>query len=192
MWYRQQKFCAAILRRTLLRPVLYSTEFLQQQKQVRIYFMTPDENFEQLHLELPPPTHPRGLYKTLVVQGNTCYLAGHGPLKPDNSYMRGKVGLDLSLEEGKEAAHQTALAIIATIKSKLGSLNKIKSVIKITGLVNCVPDFRNHPTVMDGCSELFAKIWGDENGLGVRSTVGISSVPFNVAVEIEAVFELYD
>jgi enamine deaminase RidA (YjgF/YER057c/UK114 family) len=94
------------------------------------------------------------------------------------------------MEEGKLAARQVGLAMLATIKANLGSLDKVKRVIKVLGMVNCTEDFRKHPYIINGCSELFASIWGQENGIGVRSAVGFGSLPDNIPVEIEALFEL--
>jgi len=95
------------------------------------------------------------------------------------------------MEEGKQAAHQVGLAILATLKANLGTLNKIKRVVKVLGMVNAVPEFERHPFVINGCSELFAQVWGEENGIGVRSAVGMGSLPDNIPVEIEAMFELH-
>jgi enamine deaminase RidA (YjgF/YER057c/UK114 family) len=108
----------------------------------------------------------------------------------DGSFITGKVGLDIDQEKGKLAALQTGLTMFSTIKSQLGSLDKIKRVIKILGMVNCIPEFEKHPYVINGCSELFAKVWGDDNGIGARSAVGMGSLPNNIAVEIEVIFEL--
>jgi enamine deaminase RidA (YjgF/YER057c/UK114 family) len=96
----------------------------------------------------------------------------------------------MDMEQGKLAARQVGLAILSTIKTNLGSLNKVKRVIKVLGMVNCTPDFEKHPYVINGCSELFAQVWGTENGIGVRSAVGFGSLPDNIPVEIEAMFEL--
>jgi enamine deaminase RidA (YjgF/YER057c/UK114 family) len=104
----------------------------------------------------------------------------------------GRIGVDLDIEEGKLAARQVGLAILATLKAQLGSLNRIKRVIKVLGMVNATDDFLRHPYVINGCSELFAQVWGEENGIGVRSAVGMGSLPDNIPVEIEAVFELND
>jgi enamine deaminase RidA (YjgF/YER057c/UK114 family) len=104
--------------------------------------------------------------------------------------LKGKVGLDIHAEEAKHAAQQVGLAILATLKHGLGSLNKVKRVIKVLGMVNAVPDYENHPHIINGCSELFAKVWGEDKGIGVRSAVGMGSLPQNIAVEIEALFEL--
>ena len=131
-----------------------------------------------------------GIYKPLVVAGSFVYVSGHGPLKPDKSLITGRVGADLTLDQGKAAARQVGLAILATIRSELGSLDRVKRVIKILGMVNSTPDFLEHPKVINGCSELFAEIWGSDHGVGARSAVGMGSLPGNIAVEIEAIFEL--
>jgi enamine deaminase RidA (YjgF/YER057c/UK114 family) len=108
----------------------------------------------------------------------------------DGSLITGVVGKDLSLEEGKAAARQTGLALLATLHKRLGGLDKVKRVIKVLGMVNTAADFYDHPKVINGCSELFAEIWGMENGVGARSAVGMGPLPGNIAVEIEAIFEL--
>ena len=131
-----------------------------------------------------------GVYKPLVVAGSFVYVSGHGPLKPDQSLITGRVGAGLTLDQGKAAARQVGLAILATIRSELGSLDRVKRVIKILGMVNSTPDFLEHPKVINGCSELFAEIWGSDHGVGARSAVGMGSLPGNIAVEIEAIFEL--
>ncbi len=153
-------------------------------------YMTPDERFSKLGLELPPAPKAMAVYKPFLIDGNHCYVSGHGPNLPDGGHIKGKVGQDLHAEEAKNAAQQTGLAILSTLKHGLGSLNKVKRVIKILGMVNAVPDYENHPYVINGCSELFAKVWGEDKGIGVRSAVGMGSLPNNIAVEIEALFEL--
>ena len=152
--------------------------------------MTPDERFENLNIELPPAPTPLGVYKPLLIVGNFVYVSGYGPLLPDKTLMKGRVGDTMNEEEGKLAAKQVSLAILATIKAGLGSLNNIKRVIKVLGMVACPQDFEKHPYVINGCSELFAQVWGDDNGVGVRSAVGMGSLPGNIPVEIEAMFEL--
>jgi len=152
--------------------------------------MTPDERFEQLNLELPPAPTPLGVYKPFLVVGNLAYVSGHGPLLPDKTLITGRVGDTINIDDGKLAAQQVGLAILATLKKNLGSLNHIKRVIKVLGMVASTPDFEKHPYVINGCSELFAKVWGDDNGVGVRSAVGMGSLPGNIPVEIEAIFEL--
>jgi len=152
--------------------------------------MTAEENFRKLNLELPPAPTPVGVYKPLVIDGLHCYVSGHGPLLPDRTLMRGRVGDQISPEEGKLAARQVGLAILATLRANLGSLDRVKRVIKVLGMVNAHPDFEKHPQVINGCSELFAAVWGNDNGIGVRSAVGMGTLPDNIPVEIEALFEL--
>ena len=144
----------------------------------------------QLNLELPPAPKPVAVYKPLVIVGNLAYVSGHGPVKPDKTMMVGRVGADLDLQAGKLAARQVGLTILATLRSELGSLNRVKRMIKVLGMVNCTPDFRDHPAVINGCSELFADVFGKENGIGSRSAVGMGSLPGNIPVEIEAIFEI--
>ena len=151
---------------------------------------TPDENFAALGLNLPPAPKPLGVYKPWLIDGNHLFVSGHGTVKDDGTLIIGRIGLDLSPEEGKLAARQVGLAILSTIKTNLGSLNKVKRVIKVLGMVNCTSDFEKHPFIINGCSELFAKVWGEDNGIGVRSAVGMGSLPDNIPVEIEALFEL--
>jgi enamine deaminase RidA (YjgF/YER057c/UK114 family) len=152
--------------------------------------MSADERFAQLNLSLPPAPTPMGVYKPFLIVGNFVYVSGHGTVKEDKSLIIGRIGKDLNMDEGKLAARQVGLAILATLKQNLGSLNRIKRVIKVLGMVNCTPDFERHPYVINGCSELFAKVWGEDNGVGVRSAVGMGSLPDNIPVEIEVMFEL--
>ena len=152
--------------------------------------MTPDENFDRLNLELPPAPKPLGVYKPFLIVGNLVYVSGHGTVQSDGTLIIGKVGTDLDPDQAKRAAQQVGLAILSTLKKNLGSFNKIKRVIKVLGMVNAIPEFEKHPFVINGCSELFASVWGNENGVGVRSAVGMGSLPDNIPVEIEAVFEL--
>lgn len=151
---------------------------------------TPDENFKKLGLNLPPAPTPKGVYKPFLIVGNFAYVSGHGTTKDDGSLIIGRIGKDMTPEEGKVAARQVGLAILSTLKQNLGTLNKVKRVIKVLGMVNCVSDFERHPFIINGCSELFAAVWGEENGIGVRSAVGMGSLPDNIPVEIEAMFEL--
>ena len=152
--------------------------------------MTPDEKFAALQLALPPAPKPIGVYKPCLISGNLCYVSGHGPVKIDGTLILGRIGEAITMEEGKLAAQQVGLAILATLIHHLGSLNKIKRVVKVLGMVNSTPSFERHPYVINGCSELFAKVWGDDLGVGVRSAVGMGSLPDSISVEIEALFEL--
>ena len=152
--------------------------------------MTPEAQILSLGLTLPPPPPRGGVYKPVVIVGNVAYVSGHGPYRGPDDYICGRVGADMSLEEGKEAARQVGLAMLATLKSELGSLDRVKRVVKLLGMVNSTADFKDHPKVINGCSELFGQVWGDENGIGARSAVGMGSLPGNIAVEIEGIFEI--
>jgi enamine deaminase RidA (YjgF/YER057c/UK114 family) len=152
--------------------------------------MTPQERFNQLNLTLPQPPAPKGVYKPLLVVDKMVYVSGHGPVKQDGTLIIGKAGQEMDKEEAKLAARQVGLTILATIVKNLGSLDKIKRVIKVLGMVNATPHFEPHPYVINGCSELFVEVWGPDLGIGVRSAVGMGSLPENITVEIEAIFEL--
>ena len=151
---------------------------------------SPQANFENTQLTLPEPPKPLGVYKPFLIVGNLVYVSGHGPLQNDGTLIRGTVGNELDQEQGKMAAQQVGLAIVATLKHNLGTLDKIKRVIKVLGMVNCTKEFEKHPYIINGCSELFRTIWGEDFGVGVRSAVGMGSLPDNIPVEIEAIFEL--
>lgn len=153
--------------------------------------MNPESRIVELKLELPPAPKPGGVYKPVVVIGNLAYVSGHGPLKPDGTTIKGRVGSDLTLEEGKAAARQVGLAILATVRQELGSLNRIKRLIKTLGMVNSAPEFYQHPAVINGYSELMAEVFGADSGIGARSAVGMGPLPGNIAVEVEAIFELH-
>lgn len=153
--------------------------------------LNPQEKFESLGLSLPPAPQPLGIYKPYLVDGKYLYLSGHGPVQDDKSLIVGRIGEDMDIEAGKLAARQVGLTMLSTIVTNFGSLSKVKRVIKVLGMVNCTSDFLKHPYVINGCSELFAEVWGQENGIGVRSAVGFGSLPDNIPVEVEALFELY-
>jgi enamine deaminase RidA (YjgF/YER057c/UK114 family) len=152
---------------------------------------TADQNFAATGLNLPPAPKPMGVYKPCLIDGKYLYVSGHGTVQDNGTLIVGRIGDSMNPEDGKLAARQVGLAILATIKANLGSFNKVKRVIKVLGMVNCTPDFEKHPFIINGCSELFAKVWGDDNGVGVRSAVGMGSLPGNIPVEIEALFELF-
>ena len=149
-----------------------------------------EKKLDELKLKLPVLPTSKGIYKRCVVVGNLVYVSGHISVNQDGSPITGKLGKDLNEEEGKMAARQCGLAILTSLKEQFGSLDKIKRVIKILGMVNATPEYEKHPIVINGCSELYVDLWGEDNGKGVRSAVGMGSLPNNVAVEIEAVFEL--
>ncbi len=152
--------------------------------------MSAEARIQELGLELPPPPKPGGIYKPVVVVGNMAYVSGHGPLKSDGTMITGRVGVDTDLEGGYAAARQTGLAILATLRSQLGSLDRIKRVIKTLGMVNASADFGQHPQVINGFSELMRDVFGEENGVGARSAVGMGSLPGNITTEVEVILEL--
>lgn len=152
--------------------------------------MSAESRIVELKLELPTAPVPVAVYKSLVIAGSMAYVSGHGPLRVDGTMITGRVGDELTLDEGKVAARQVGLAIIATLRKHLGSLDHVKRVIKLLGMVNSATDFYDHPKVINGCSELFAEVWGKDAGVGARSAVGMGPLPGNIAVEIEAIFEI--
>src|SRR5262249_17982717 len=143
-----------------------------------------------LHLTLPNPPKAMAKYKPALLVGKMLYVSGHVPLKPDNTMIHGRVGADLNLEQGKEAARTVGLAVLSSVRTTLGSLDKVKRLIKPFGMVNCTAEFKDHPQVINGFSELMAQVFGDDAGVGARSAVGVASLPANVAVEVEAIFEV--
>jgi enamine deaminase RidA (YjgF/YER057c/UK114 family) len=153
-------------------------------------FMSAESQLTSLQITLPPAPPKGGIYKSVVIVGNIAYVSGHGPYLADGGMIRGRVGDDLTLEQGNAAARQTGLAILATLRRDLGSLDRVKRVVKLLGMVNATADFLEHPKVINGCSELFGQIWGEDHGIGARSAVGMGSLPGNIAVEIEGIFEI--
>jgi len=145
---------------------------------------------KELGLILPPAPKPAGVYKPVLVTGNLLFVSGQGPLRSDGTLITGKLGGDLKTEDGKLAARQVGLTMLSTIKEHFGDLNKIKRIVKVLGMVNSVPGFEQHPAVINGFSELMAEVFGEEYGIGTRSAVGMM-LPSNIAVEIEAIFELH-
>ena len=153
--------------------------------------MGAEERLAALKLELPPAPKPVAVYVTALRVGEFLYVSGHGPLKSDGALILGKVGVDLDLEGGYAAARQTGLAMLATIKEHLGSLDKVVRLVKTLGLVNCPADYKDQPKVINGFSELMKDVFG-EPGKGARSAVGMGSLPGHIAVEIEAIFKVKD
>lgn len=152
--------------------------------------MSAEARVKELGLELPPAPKPAGVYQPVVLVGNMCYVSGHGPLKPDGTMMTGRVGDTIDQQAGYQAARQTGLAILASLRAKLGSLDRVRRVVKTLGMVNASPDFQRQPAVINGFSELFAEVFGKENGVGARSAVGMGSLPGNIAVEVEVILEI--
>jgi enamine deaminase RidA (YjgF/YER057c/UK114 family) len=150
----------------------------------------PETRAQELHLNFPPAPKPMAKYRPAVRVGNLLYTSGHGPLQADGTLVKGRVGADLSADQGFQAARQVGLATLATLRANLGSLNKVKRIIKTFGLVLCTPEFTEQPKVMNGFSELMAEVFGDEAGVGARSAVGTSALPGGMAVEVECIFEV--
>jgi enamine deaminase RidA (YjgF/YER057c/UK114 family) len=151
----------------------------------------PEDRLKELRLTLPKPAKPMARYKMTVQVGNTLYVSGHGPAKLDaGSPVVGRVGADLSLEQCKECARLVGLNILSTVQAALGSLDRVKRLVKTLGMVNCTADFKEQPQVINGFSELMADVFGEEAGVGARSAVGMGSLPGNIPVEIECIFEV--
>ena len=151
--------------------------------------MKNSETIKKLGLVFPPSPKPLGVYRPTLVVDRFLYVSGHGPVNNDGSLIQGKVGADLDKEKGKAAARQVGLTMLSTIINNYGNIDNIKRVVKVLGMVNATPDFKWHPYVINGFSELMVEVFGEEMGIGVRSAVGMS-LPQNIAVEIEAHFEL--
>ncbi|PKA97878.1 enamine deaminase RidA (YjgF/YER057c/UK114 family) [Flavobacteriaceae bacterium MAR_2009_75] len=151
---------------------------------------SPSERIKALGLKLPPAPPPAGLYKPILVVDNFLYISGQGPMLPDGSLMKGRAGHDMTLEEAKLGARQVGLTMISTIQTHFGDINRIKRIVKTLGMVNSDPDFGDQPLVINGFSELMADIFGSDNGVGVRSAVGMI-LPGGIPVEVEAMFELH-
>ncbi len=134
--------------------------------------MNPEDRVKELRLELPPPPKPAGVYKPVVVVGNMAYVSGHGPLKSDGTMMTGRVGAEIDKEGGYHAAKQVGLTILTTLRSQLGSLNRVKRLVKTLGMVNATPDFKDHPAVINGYSDLMKQVFGDDNGVGAAARWG--------------------
>lgn len=152
---------------------------------------TPEQRLEKLGIELPEAATPMANYVNAVRTGQLMFLAGKGPKKADGTYITGKLGQDLSIEEGYEAARVTAINQLAVLKTELGNLSKVKRIVKVKGMVNAAPDFTAHPAVINGFSDLMVEVFGLA-GKHARAAVGMGSLPSNIAVEIEMVVEVED
>lgn len=153
--------------------------------------MSAEARVAELNLEIPAAPKAMGLYKPVLVVGNMAYLSGHGPVQPDGKLTTGIVGKDLDLAAGQQAARQTGLVMLSSLKSHLGSLDRIKRLVKTFGMVRCTPDFVDQPAVINGFSELMKDVFGEEIGVAARSAMGAASLPAGMAVEVEAIFELH-
>jgi len=151
--------------------------------------MSAERRLEELKITLPRAPRPVANYVTSVRIGNLLYVSGHGPAHAEGVKTLGKVGRDLTVDEGYSSARQTGLSILATVRETLGSLDHVDRVVKLLGMVNATEDFRDHPRVVNGCSDLFVEVFGD-SGRGARSAVGMASLPGDIATEVEAIFLL--
>lgn len=153
--------------------------------------MTPEARLAQLNIALPPTPPPGGVYTPVVIVDRIAYVSGQVPWDAEGKMVVGRVGSDLTEEQGAAAARDVALSMLATIRASLGSLDRVKRIVKVLGMVNSTPDFQRHPAVMNGFSNTMVEIFGD-NGRAARSAVGMGSLPYNVPVEVEAVLELHE
>jgi enamine deaminase RidA (YjgF/YER057c/UK114 family) len=156
----------------------------------RRYRMSVAERLKELGLELPAPAAPVGNYVPAVRSGNLVFLSGHGPVGKDR-VVTGKLGVDLSVEEGYEAAKLVAIGLLGSLKDEIGDLDRVRRIVKLLGMVNCDPAFMEHPAVINGASDLLVEVFG-EKGKHARSAVGMNALPFNIAVEIEMIVEVED
>lgn len=152
--------------------------------------MSTDDRIAELNLKLPSAPKAVAVYKPIVLTGGCAYVSGHGPLRTDGTMMKGRVGDEVDQQAGYDAARQTGLAILSTLRASLGSLDRVQRLVKMLGMVNAAAHFKEHPLVINGCSELFAEVFGEDRGIGARSAVGMGSLPENISVEIEAIFEI--
>lgn len=148
-----------------------------------------DKKLKELGIELLAPSKPIANYVKAVRTGNLLYLSGHGPSRSDGTTITGKVGADMTVEQGYEAAKQTGISLLSTLKAELGDLNKVKRIVKVLGMVNCTDTFADQPKVINGFSDLMVAVFG-EKGKHARSAVGMNSLPGNMTVEIEIIVEL--
>lgn len=151
--------------------------------------MSAEDRLAALGIKLPIPPRPMAAYVTFSRAGSLAYTSGHGPQRPDGTWVIGKLGSDLTVEEGTDASRLTAIGLMATLRSELGSLDRVQRIVKVLGMVNCEPGFTDHPAVINGCSELLGEVFG-EAGRHARSAVGVSSLPMGMAVEIELIAQV--
>lgn len=144
----------------------------------------------ELGITLPPAPKPGGVYQPVLLIGSFAYVSGHGPQRADGTFIKGRLGADLDVAAGRDAARQTALSMLASLRAALGSLDRLSRVVKLLGLVQATTEFQEHPAVINGCSELLAELLGPDRGVGARSAVGMASLPSGIAVEIEGIFEV--
>ncbi len=148
------------------------------------------EKLNELGITMPPAPEPKGVYRPLAVRGDLIYTSGHLPVQPSGELLVGRLGAELDVPAGYAAARLAGLGILASLRKELGTLDHVRRVLKVLGAVNCTPQFTQQPAVLNGCSELFAHVFGPEAGVGARTAVGVAALPLGVPVEIEAIFEI--
>ncbi|MCA9185842.1 MAG: RidA family protein [Pirellulaceae bacterium] len=152
--------------------------------------MSADERFLAHQSQLPAASKPLGLYIPALVVDNMAYLSGHGPVMPDGKLVTGRVGDVITQEQAYQAARQTALVMLASLRSAVGSLDRVDRLVKLLGMVYCTSDFLQQPAVINGCSEVMKEVFGEAHGVGARSAIGVAALPGGMSVEIEAIFRL--
>jgi enamine deaminase RidA (YjgF/YER057c/UK114 family) len=152
--------------------------------------MSIEQRLKDLGLELPPAPRPVGNYVPGVLVGNLLFMSGVGPRRADGSAVTGKLGAGLTNEQGYDAARAVGLNMLANVRTVLGSLDRIERVVKVLGMVNCAPEFNDMPKVINGFSDLFVELLGEERGRGARSAVGMAALPGQIAVEVEMVLQV--
>jgi len=152
--------------------------------------MATEARLAELGLQLPAAPSPRGLYQPVVMVDKLVFTSGHLPVRSDGSVVTGCVGAELDEDAGREAARLAGLALLASLRAALGTLDQVRRLVKLVGWVRCTADFKHQPAVLNGCSELLAQVFGPDRGIGARSAIGVLSLPLGAAVEIEAVFQI--
>lgn len=174
-----------ILKFTILSGLLFCTTFILGQSITK----DPETRIKELGITLRTPGSPTANFVGAVRVGNIIYLSGHGPLKADGEYMKGKVGTEFNLEQAQAAARLTGINLLEALKAEVGNLNDVKRIVKVLGMVNAIPTFDQHSQVINGFSDLMVEVFGD-SGRHARSAIGLGSLPMNIPVEIEMIVEM--
>ncbi len=151
--------------------------------------MSFEDQLDRLGLTIPNPAKPAGSYKPCLIVDNIAYISGQGPLLEDGTFAKGVIGKDVDIETGQKHAQRCGLAILSALKNEVGDLDKVEQLMKITGFVNCISDFTQQPSIINGCSDLMKEVFGDK-GVHARAAVGVNSLPLGFTVEIEAIFKV--
>mgnify|MGYP001181156189 FL=1 len=151
--------------------------------------MSFEDQLDRLGLTIPNPAKPAGSYKPCLIVDNIAYISGQGPLLEDGTFAKGVIGKDVDIETGQKHAQRCGLAILSALKNEVGDLDKVEQLMKITGFVNCISDFTQQPSIINGCSDLMKEVFGDK-GVHARAAVGVNSLPLGFTVEIEAIFKI--